>query len=104
MATKTKRKPRNREPKARQGHLPTMEPPRIKVLDDAAELYYDEKKERVTVGAREKAAKANLIEKMKEQGLTVYETPDGIVVNVIDKANVTCKRKEDGEDESNGDE
>ena len=102
MATKTKRKPRKREPKPRQGYLEEMEPPRIKVLDDAAELYYDEKKDRVTVQAREKAAKVNLIEKMKEAGLTTYQTPDGIVVNVIDKANVTCKRKEDGDDESNG--
>lgn len=104
MATKTKKRkpgrPKTREPRARQGYLPEMEPPRIKVLDDAAEIYYDRMLDRKAANKIEKEAKVDLIEKMKAEGLAIYLTPDGLEVTVTGKSQVTCRPKKD---QSNGD-
>ena len=87
--------------KKKQGFLPGMDPPSIKAIDDAADIYYDVMTERVKLSKEEDEAKDNLIDKMKEHGLDRYETADGKVVTVTSKSNIKVKRKKDAE-ESNG--
>lgn len=96
MATKT------RKPKS--GFLPGMEPPRIKAIDDAAETYYEVMMDRCKLSKEEDEAKDNLIDKMKEHGMARYETPDGLVVTVVNKSNVKCKKRKDVEENGDGDE
>ena len=90
MATKTRH---------RQGHLNGLEPPRIKQLDDAAEVYYDVMQARCKLAKEEDEAKDNLTDKMKEHQVDRYETQDGLVVTVTSKSNVKVKRKENGEED-----
>jgi hypothetical protein len=97
-ATKKARKTREKRPK--QQFLDGMEPPRIKAIDDAADTYYSAMLERQRLTKEEDDAKINLLEKMKEQGLDRYETPDGLIVVVLSKSNVKCKKKP--EPETNG--
>lgn len=87
--------------RAKQGHLDGMAPPSIPALDDAADTYYEAMQERCRLSKDEDEAKDNLIDKMKEEGMDRYETPDGLVVTVLNKSNVKCKRKKE---ESNGEE
>lgn len=91
-----------REKKLKQQFLPDMEPPSVPEVDAAAEAYYDAKKERQALSQDEKDKKANLVEKMLQNGFTHYETPDGYVVDVPSKTNVTCKRKGDPEGDGFG--
>ena len=96
MATKTKR---GRKPK--QGYLdPSMEPESIPELDQAAEIYYDAMQARCKLSKEEDEAKNALIDCMKSHKTKLYTTADGLVVSVVDKSNVKCKRKADAE--SNG--
>lgn len=83
--------------KQKQGFLPDMEPPSIKAIDDAADIYYDAMQERVKLSREEDEAKDNLIDKMKEHGLDRYETADGKVVTVTSKSNIKVKRKSNAE-------
>ena len=101
----SKKKPsRKRTPKAKQGYLEGMDPPRIKAIDDAADTYYDVMQERCRLSKEEDEAKDNLIDKMKESGVDRYETPDGLIVTITAKSNVKVKRKkEESGDEDEGD-
>lgn len=85
--------------KAKQPRLPGMEPESIKELDDAAEIYFDAMQARVKLSKEEDEAKDNLIDKMKEHGTDIYETPDGLVVTITNKSNVKCKKKSDESEE-----
>lgn len=86
---------RGRKPK--QGFLPDMDPPSIKPIDDAAEIYFDTMQERVRLSKEE--AKDNLIDLMKQHDLTIYETSDGKTVSLLNKSNVKVKRKKDSNDD-----
>lgn len=115
MATKTKAKkstkPRSKKSKAEangsaekppvterkhlhQQSLPTIEPQEpIPELDDAARIYFEAMHDRKTAGESEDEAKQSLIMKMKEHGQKRYESANGFVVTITDKANVKCKKK-----------
>ncbi len=93
-------KARTRRPK--KTYLPDMEPESIPELDSAADIYYDAMQERVRLSKEEDEAKDNLIDKMKEHGLTLYETREGLIVSILNKSNVRCKRKKEASEESNG--
>lgn len=81
-----------------------MDPPRIKELDDAADIYFDAMQERVKLSKAEDEAKDNLIDKMKENKMQLYQTSDGLMVTITAKSNVKVKRKGEAESSSNGDE
>jgi hypothetical protein len=91
MATKTKAK------RPRQQRIPGTEPESIKAIDDAADNYYEVMVERVRLSKQEDDAKDNLIDKMKENGVDRYETPDGLIVTITAKSNVKVKRKAESE-------
>lgn len=100
MAKTKSRPPRHRRPK--QGFIPGTEPPSVPAIDAAADTYYDAMQERCRLSKEEDEAKVNLMDKMKESGFHIYQTPDGLIVRLLDgKTNVKVKRKNDGE--SNGD-
>lgn len=99
MATKTKPK-RERRPK--QPTFPGMEEPTHKDIDDRAEIYVDERDERIRQSAKEKEAKDALLEKMNEHGLEVYKLPDGQKVIVTGKKDVRVEKPK--KHESNGEE
>ncbi len=103
MAVKEK-KPRPKRVKAKQGFLPDMEPERLPVLDEAAEVYYDAMLERVALSNKEAEAKDSLIEKMIELGKASYTTPDGLVITATSKTNVAVKKKDDKKENEDGDE
>ena len=88
--------------KARQGYLAEMEPPRIKEIDEAAEIYYDVMQQRCTLSKEEDEAKDNLIDKMKENDVNLYETADGLMVCITQKSNVKVKKKADPEENGDG--
>lgn len=98
-----RRKPHAENPgattKLKQQFLDGMAPPSVPELDDAAEAYFDSKKERQELSQDEKDKKVSLIEKMVAHGLTRYESRDGLIVDLLSKSNVTCKRKGDSEEE-----
>lgn len=93
MAEKTKNRPKRQKAT----FLPGMEPPSVPELDNAADAYYEAKTDRQAKTEVEKNAKTNLIEKMVAEKLTRYETPNGLVVDLLSKSNVTCKNKVDAE-------
>ena len=86
--------------RAKQGRLQGMEPPSIKEIDDAADNYFETMSDRCKLSKTEDEQKTALIELMKSNRMSRYETGDGLVVTVTDKSTVKCKRKA----ESNGDE
>ena len=93
-----------RKAKAKQGRLDGMEPESIREIDDAAENYFDVMQDRCKLSKEEDEAKDALIDKMKENRLDRYETPDGLIVSVTSKSNVRCKRKvASGEENGDGD-
>lgn len=83
--------------KLRQGYFKEMAPPRLRQIDDAAEIYVERRDERIKCNAEEKTAKDFLIDVMKQAGLHRYETPDGMVVEVTAASNVKCRRKDEPE-------
>lgn len=89
---------------AEQGYLPEMEPPRIKAIDQAAKIYHQAKVDRMALSEEEDQAKDNLIDKMKEHDLQIYECPGGLIVTLTATSNVKTKLKHkesengDGED------
>lgn len=91
-----------RTKKSKQPYLhPDMAPPSIPEIDSAAEAYYEAKNERQRLTEAEKNAKVNLVERMVAAKLTRYQTPDDLVVDLLTKSNVSCKKKQ--ETERNGD-
>jgi len=104
MAAKAKTK-RARTPRSKQPYLhPDMAPPSIPEIDAAAETYYEAMQERQRLTEEETQAKDNLLTKMKDHSQTRYETPDGLIVIVLSKDAVKCKRKKDKKElELNGD-
>lgn len=97
MAAKAKR-PRGK--RARQGHLPTMEPPSIPEIEAAAAEYVEARDERQSLTKREIEKKAILMHFMKEHGLSVYDY-DNLRVTIDATENVKVNvRKAD--EESNG--
>ena len=86
-----------------QGHLNGMEPPRIKAIDQAAKIYHRAKVDRMALSQEEDEAKDNLIDKMKEHDLQLYETPDGMIVTLTATSNVKTKLKHKGDEEVNED-
>lgn len=102
MAEKAKRPPRKR---AKQGHLPGMEPITIPALEGAAANYYDVIMERVDLSKQEADAKQNLLGKMHENKLERYITGDGLVVMCLSKDSLSVKKKKDAPSpEANGEE
>ncbi len=61
------------EPRARQGHLPEMEPPSIPEIDEAAEAFVDARDKRMRLGSKEAEKKEILEAAMKKHGLDRYE-------------------------------
>lgn len=100
MAKTKERKPRAN--RARQRHLPTMEPPSIPRLDEAANRYYDTMTERVKLNQEEKDALMNVHAIMQEEQIQHYETPDGLVVNYLSSSKTQVKRKKEEKAEENG--
>lgn len=98
---KTKRPPRTRRPK--RGFLPGMEPISNPAIDAATDHYFDVMTERCKLSKQEHEAKDGLIDAMNTAGLHQYETPDGLVVTLLNQSNVKCKKKKDTAAESNGD-
>lgn len=96
MATKTKKPPKARKPKApkvEQGWIdPEMAPKKIKEIDSAAEGYYEIMMERTVLSKEEHELKENLIKIMLAHGETRYVMPDGKIVEVIDKHNVKVRK------------
>lgn len=92
MATKAKKPPKARKPKAKQEFLEGMEPPRVKAIDDAADNYFDTMQDRKALSETEDEQKDALIDLMKEHGMDRYVMPDGKVVMVTSKANVKVKK------------
>lgn len=84
---------------AEQGHLDGFEPPRIKAIDQAAKIYHNAKKERMAMSEEEDQAKDNLIDKMKEHDMQIYETAEGLVVTLTATANCKTKMKHKGDEE-----
>ncbi len=102
MATRTK-KPRTKTRRPKQPFLgEEVAEPSIPALDNAADNYYDAMMDRVKLSKEEDEAKDNLIDKMKEHGLERYVTGDGLVVSVLNKSNVKCKKRKDAEPSENG--
>lgn len=99
MATKT-RKPRPK--RGKQLRIEGMEPESIPEIDQAAEIYHARKLERCAMSKEEDEAKDNLIDAMLKAGVTKYETPDGLTVEVTSKSNVKTRRK--NQEEESGDE
>lgn len=97
-----------KQPKPKQGHLPGLEPPRIKAIDDAAETYFEVMTDRCKLSKEEDEAKDNLIDCMLKAGQTRYVTADGLTVDVTNKSNVKVKRRKDvsanGDEEGGNDE
>jgi hypothetical protein len=93
-----KRKAKPAEP-VEQPFLNGMEPPRIKAIDQAAKIYHRVKMERVALSKEEDEAKDNLIDKMKEHDMQLYETPDGMIVTLTATSNVKTKMKNKGDSE-----
>lgn len=96
VATKPK------EPRKRQKHLPTMEPPSIPEIDKAAEEYVEARDERMAMTEREVDTHDTLLSLMRENGLTSYEFDDH-TVTLETKAKCRVKRKKDPEAEGDGD-
>ena len=71
-------------------------------LDEAANLYYDTMLERQKLTGEEKDALLNVQAIPTEEGLEHYETPDGLVVNLMNNAKIKVKRKKDAEPSENG--
>lgn len=92
-AAKTTRKKRGK-----QLRIEGMEPVSIRDLDEAAETYHEAKLERRRLSNAEDEAKDNLIDKMKQHGMSRYETPDGLLVVVTDKSNIKTSKKNESDD------
>ena len=93
------------EPPVEQGHLEGMAPSRIKAIDQAAKIYHNAKKERMSLTEEEDQAKDNLIDKMKEHDLQIYQTPDGLIVTLTATSNVKTKQKnKEAENDEQGEE
>ena len=93
-------KKRGRPAKAKQGHLPDMEPPTVKEIDRAADDYRDVRDQRMELTKQETAKQAVLLELMRKHGLTHYEYDDyvvDIVANSSEKVKVKAKKVEDEE-------
>lgn len=87
-----------------QGFIEGMAPPRIKGVDQAARIYHTAKKERMALSEEEDQAKDNLIDRMKENDLQLYETPEGIIVTLTATSNLKTKMKHKGDEEANEEE
>lgn len=99
MAAKPKAE-RPRSKRAKQGHLPTMEPPSIPEIEAAAAEYVEARDERQALTKREIEKKTILMHLMKEHGLSVYDF-DNLRVIIDARENVKVNvRKAD--EESNG--
>ena len=92
-----------RKAKPKQGHLDGMEPPSVRAVDEAAEIYFDVMQDRCKLSKEEDEAKDNLIDKMNKAGLAMYHTVDGLLVTVTSKSSVKVKRTaESGEENGDG--
>lgn len=69
-ATATAEKPKRRP---KQQHIPGMEPPTIREIEDAAETYVTYRDARMRAGESEQQAAANLLSLMHKNNLTEYE-------------------------------
>lgn len=86
----------------RVAYLPGMEPPSIRAIDNAADIYYDRMMERTVLSKKEHEAMESLVEKMKEHKIDRYETAQGLLVEVTSKSKCTVKKKK--EPKGDGDE
>jgi hypothetical protein len=95
MATKARGRPK----KIKQTVLKEMEPTRNSAIDKAAEAYVEARDERMELTKQETATKAVLMAAMKEAGESIYETEDGLVVEITHKDVEDVKVKRRGADE-----
>jgi hypothetical protein len=88
--------------KAKQRHLPGLEPPSIPKIDKLADTYVEHRNSRMAKLEEETAAKDLLWAAMIEAGLKSYETPDGMVVEILSEEKIKVKKKkpesEDGDE------
>lgn len=88
----------NGEGKADQQFIPGTEPPRIKELDDSAELYKEGRDERMAATEEEVRLKKELIELMHKHKLTQYDIPgsdppEEIVLTIVEEGVKVRKKK-----------
>lgn len=96
------KKKRGRPPKARQGHLPGLEPPSIKEIDNAAERYVDRRNDRMEMLQDEIKARDVLEAAMKKHELRVYEY-DGKTVELCMEEKVKVRKKKESSDADSAD-
>lgn len=73
-----------------QAHLPTMEPPKLPVIDRAVQEYVEARDVRMAAGKVEKDKKEQLISLLKEKDLPEYENGD-IWVKLESKQSVKAR-------------
>ncbi len=92
MTTKRKR--------LKQSRIPGTEPAEVPDITTAAETYRDCRDERMTMQRQETEAHDDLLARMINHGLEVYEF-EGYIVRVSNKRKASVNRKKDSS-ESNG--
>ena len=83
-----------RRPKQKQ--IPGMEDITIRAVEDAADNYDDCMHARLAKSKDEKESKDNLIAVMTENQIDRYKMPDGRIVMVVGKKNVSIKKADNG--------
>ena len=78
--------------KAKQQHLPTMEPPSIRKIEQLADRYTDARDDRMAKLQEEIAAKDLLWAAMIEAGLKIYEY-DGKTIELVSEEKIKVKTK-----------
>lgn len=91
-------KKRGRPAKVKQGHLPGLEPPSIREIDDAAEAYYELNDESWKMRGKVEEARDNLLTVMKRHHLNLYRYEDKEVL-VVGKQVVKVKKKKAAEED-----
>lgn len=87
----------------KQQHLPGMEPPRIKAIDNAADAYVEARNERQLLTQKEVTKRDTLMSLMQEHGLETYRY-DGKRVELVKsdlkvKVRNVTEEPEEGDDE-----
>ncbi len=83
----------------KQEHLPTLEPPSIKALDEAIDAYQEVKLARVALSAKEMVAREAVATIMRDHKLNLYKTSDGnLLASFEEKCKVKRAKDDDGGD------
>jgi hypothetical protein len=94
---KAKQAPKPKKPRAKQGHLPGMEPPSVPEIEKAADDYVEARDARMAAMEPEASAKKLLTELMKKHGLATYEY-DSRIVTLAGEPEVRVKKKKTADD------